>query len=35
MATASGNGWVYQFLAQKIDTSGWNSDPQIDGFGHA
>jgi hypothetical protein len=35
MATACGNGWVYQFLAKKIDTSGWYSDPYIDGFGHA
>ena len=35
MATACGNGWSYQFLTGKIDTSGWYSDPYIDGFGHA
>lgn len=35
LATACGNGWVYQFLAGKTDTSGWYSDPYIDGFGHA
>ncbi len=35
MATACGNGWVYQFITKKIDTSGWYSDPYIDGFGHA
>lgn len=35
MATACGNGWVYQFLAKKIDTAGWYSDPYIDGFGHS
>ena len=35
LATACGNGWSYQLLAGKADTSGWYSDPYIDGFGHA
>ena len=35
LATACGNGWTYQFLAGKPDTTGWYSDPYIDGFGHA
>ncbi|MBS1508749.1 MAG: hypothetical protein JSS79_19085 [Bacteroidetes bacterium] len=35
LATACGNGWMFKQLSGTIDTTGWYSDPYIDGFGHA
>lgn len=35
LATANGNGWVYNFVSAMENRSGWYSNPYIDGFGHA
>lgn len=35
LATACGNGWMFKQISGTIDTTGWYSDPYIDGFGHA
>ncbi len=35
LATACGNGWSFQYLAGKLDTTAWYDSPYIDGFGHS
>lgn len=35
LATALGNGWSYQYINDKLDTSQWYNNKYIDGFAHA
>lgn len=35
LATACGNGWMYEYLTGKTDNGTWYNDEYIDGFAHA
>jgi hypothetical protein len=35
MATALGNGWAYEVMNNRVDTSSWYNDDIINGYGHA
>jgi hypothetical protein len=35
LATALGNGWTYQYITGKADTSSWYNNTYINGFAHA